>query len=195
MLSGRRSLIGALALGVCLVAAGCAQGFDPAPPHFLLGASKSADGAVSVSVVECYGGALEAFDVGRTGSDNVRSSLWRVEAEGSGGLAFEPGQEQKITVGSTPDGMREMRALAGPLPAGEKLSVDVNFTNQPSASYGFSFKVDDIEPGKTWIALGNGKNLSAAEFSAEATEVCADAAGSTRACELLSCSRLPVEPA
>jgi len=167
-----RLVAGALAVGVGLATVACAQNVDPAPPHFLLGASKGDNGTVNVRVVECYGGTLKAFDIERVGSNNVRSPLWRIEAENAGGVTFARGQEQTITVGSTPTGMREVLPLAASLPQAEKLSVGVNFTTQPSASYGFSFRVDDIEPGKTWIALGNGKSLSNEEFSSEVGEVC-----------------------
>ena len=162
-------VIGA-ALGV-LSTVGCGS-VDPAPPDFLIGASVRDGGAVDVHVVECAGGTLRAFGVSQIEADNSRTLLWRIEGGGSGGVAFAPAQAQAITVGSVPTGMSEVTPLMAPLPADKEIAVSVNFTTQPDASVGFFFKVNDIEPGKTWIARGDGMNLSPQEFQEEATATC-----------------------
>jgi hypothetical protein len=85
-------------------------------------------------------------------------------------LVVKPASAEPITVGSSPKGMREVTALAGPLSRDKKTAVSVNFTTQPDASVGFFFKVDDIEPGKIWVDPN--KNLSAEEFQTKIRDVC-----------------------
>lgn len=164
-----RVLTGAVLAG--LIAAGCG-GVDPAPPNFLIGASVRDGGTVDVHVVECPGGTLRSFGVSQIEADNSRTPLWKIDGGGSGGIAVARGQTQTVTVGSVPTGMSEVTSLAAPLPRDKEIAVSVNFTTQPDASVGFFFKVNAIEPGKTWIDVGDGKNLSPQEFQEEAKATC-----------------------
>jgi hypothetical protein len=143
---------------------------DPAPPDFVGAATVRDEGTVELHLVSCSGGNLRVVAVELVTSETGREQLWAAKIEGGSGVAVAAGQELSVQVGKAPNGLHDTASLRRPLPADQELQAVVNYTSQPDASTGFTFRLGDLRPGT--FHDSSGANVSLPDFEQSVKETC-----------------------
>lgn len=157
---------GAAAMGLTLGMAAASTGCwgDEVPSLDRVGAIESESGGVEILFASCPNESVDRIQLNLTDDDfdRIDRALWEIVAESSSG------DQSHFTVGSVPNGFREVIALGEPLDAGDHVQIVV--TASTSDTIPMSFLTDDLP--KDEVLVRQNRYRTPEEFNAQSAKGC-----------------------